>query len=56
MIEFFRHVTGACGESHPNIFHLILSGTGITISLKYIWFYIKQYLFIIKNNEQKESV
>lgn len=34
MVEFFRHITGACGEHyHPNIFTMLTSlpliGTGI---------------------------
>jgi hypothetical protein len=43
MIEALRHSLGMCGEAHPNIFTLLLSGLGISPALNYIYFKVKSY-------------
>ena len=45
MIDFFKHVFGLCGESHPNIFTLIGMGFGIILYyIKYIALKINQII------------
>ena len=42
MTEIIRHISGMCGEHfHPNIWHLLLGGVGITTILSYISLYLK---------------
>ena len=42
MIEVIKHTLGLCGEHyHPNIWHLLLGGFGISIISSYIRLYIK---------------
>ena len=42
MAEIFRHISGMCGEHfHPNIWHLLVGGFGISTILSYIFLYIK---------------
>mgnify|MGYP003628243088 FL=1 len=42
MIEVIKHTLGLCGEHyHPNIWHLLLGGFGISTISSYIRLYIK---------------
>ena len=41
MIEFLKHFTGACGEGHPSVLWLILSGSPV---IGYIIYTIREYL------------
>ncbi len=42
MAEILRHISGMCGEHfHPNIWHLLLGGVGISTIFSYIAIYIK---------------
>ncbi len=37
MIEFLKHFFGICGEHfHPNIWTILMGGTGITTAILYI--------------------
>lgn len=36
MTEFIKHALGLCGESHPNIFHIVLSWSAIIGVLTYV--------------------
>ena len=42
MAEIITHTLGFCGEHfHPNIWHLLIGGFGISTILSYIVLYIK---------------
>ena len=43
MIEAIRHSLGMCGEAHPNIFTLLLSGFGVVPIFNYIYYKLKSY-------------
>ena len=50
MAEIIRHISGMCGEHfHPNIWHLLLGGVGISTIFSYIVIYIKYSCEIINN-------
>tara|TARA_R110000796_G_scaffold188358_1_gene305238 strand:+ start:727 stop:909 length:183 start_codon:yes stop_codon:yes gene_type:complete len=58
MTEIIRHTFGFCGEHfHPNVWHLLLGGFGITTTSSYIRLYIKcrlkQALAYTQNTWQK---
>jgi len=58
MAELLRHISGMCGEHfHPNIFHLLLGGVGVTTILSYISLYIKckfkAFAYTLSNTWQK---
>jgi len=58
MAEILRHISGTCGEHfHPNIWHLLLGGVGITTILSYISLYIKckfkAFAYTLSNTWQK---
>tara|TARA_B100000287_G_scaffold347020_1_gene334806 strand:- start:240 stop:374 length:135 start_codon:yes stop_codon:yes gene_type:complete len=40
MIEFVKHLTGACGEPHPNIWHA-LAGTPV---IGYVYYRVRSYI------------
>ena len=41
MIEAIRHSLGMCGEAHPNIFTLLLSGVAFSTPFSYIYYKLK---------------
>ena len=47
MIEFLRHALGLCGESHPNLLHLLFG----TPALGYIIYKIKSYGILHRNSK-----
>tara|TARA_B110000211_G_C13646433_1_gene363948 strand:+ start:369 stop:551 length:183 start_codon:yes stop_codon:yes gene_type:complete len=58
MTEIIRHAFGFCGEHfHPNIWHLLIGGFGISTISSYIRLYIKcrlkQALAYTQNTWQK---
>jgi|TARA_S200002703_G_C3624714_1_gene191834 hypothetical protein len=58
MAEIIRHISGMCGEHfHPNIWHLLLGGAGITTILSYIGIYLKckfkAFAYTLSNTWQK---
>ena len=58
MAEILRHISGMCGEHfHPNIWHLLLGGVGVTTILSYISLYVKckfkAFAYTFSNTWQK---
>jgi len=58
MAEFIKHALGICGDHfHPNIWHLLLGGVGLSTISSYIRSYIKckinQALAYTQNTWQK---
>ena len=58
MAEILRHISGMCGEHfHPNIWHLLLGGIGISTIFSYIAIYIKckfkAFAYTLNNTWQK---
>ena len=58
MAEILRHISGMCGEHfHPNIWHLLLGGVGVTTILSYISLNIKckfkAFAYTLSNTWQK---
>ena len=53
MAEIVKHTLGFCGEHfHPNIWHLLIGGFGISTILSYIVLYIKWP----KNQEPNQEI
>jgi hypothetical protein len=58
MAEIIRHTLGFCGEHfHPNIWHLLIGGFGISTIFSYIMIYIKcrfkAFAYTLNNTWQK---
>jgi hypothetical protein len=52
MIEFIKHITGACGEHwHPNVWTFMVSGVGIITGFNYIKYKLKGFK---QNNKNKQ--
>lgn len=50
MIEALKHMLGICGEHwHPNIFSILIGGTGFTLAFQSIRFKVRSFFKKEKN-------